>query len=414
MYYLKLFDEDLISFDMYRDYELRIDKIKVLSQNKKIFPINLQKEVNSYEILNFINSRTIPKNRSFVNTILESAGLNLNDKKGIIDISKGLSLTDAYWIVQDNSLKFKDYNLFDNDFSEVLSLISFTGYGEKIKELITSPEFTTNGMLPKGWRRINNEIYLYKGGTDNTIASNAGYEPYSEYYASQIERTMNLDHVNYDLDKWNGILASTCKLFTSKDISFVPIYSIIKDFTLDSVYETIKKYHLENKFADMILLDALTLNPDRHFGNFGVLRNNHSGEIIDLAPLFDNGESLLALGDLDAFNDKQKFEKYINAPKNNYSFFGTSFDDLVVYFCNKDQIKKLNKLYNFNFEKHSKYNLSDNRLELLSMMIRERAIHLVNVIENSESIKNKTKMSKDENKEQSNSLSNEDEEEDER
>lgn len=166
MYYIKLFDEDLISFNMSSELGLKISEITIINENRNIFPIQLQKEINEETIINFIKSRIIPKNRAFVKNILESAGLSINDTKGIIDISKGLSLTDSYWIVQDNSLKFDDYNLFDNDFSEILSLVAFTGYSSKIQDLITSPEFTTNGALPKAWRRINNEVYLYKGATD--------------------------------------------------------------------------------------------------------------------------------------------------------------------------------------------------------------------------------------------------------
>ena len=42
----------------------------------------------------------------------------------------------------------------------------------------------------------------------------------------------------------------------------------------------------------MLVFDALIYNEDRHFGNFGVLRDNHSGKIIAPAPVFDNGLSL--------------------------------------------------------------------------------------------------------------------------
>lgn len=94
--------------------------------------------------------------------ILRSYNLTLNDKKGVIDVSKGLSLTDDYWIVQDQSFDFDKYNLFDNEFSDVLSLVAFTGYSSKVKGLFSSPELSTNGMLPKTWRRINNKVFLLK------------------------------------------------------------------------------------------------------------------------------------------------------------------------------------------------------------------------------------------------------------
>ena len=381
MYYLKLYNENLISFNMTNDFGLKITNISILNKNKEIYPITLQKEINEEILIDFIKSRVIPKNRAFVQSILESANLNLNDKKGIIDISKGLSLIDSYWIVQDENLKYEDFNLFENDFSEVLSLVAFTGYSSKISDLITSPEFTTNGALPKGWRRIENEVYLYKGGTD-PIFANTGYEPYSEFYVSQIAKKMQLDYVEYDLKQWKGMLASVCKLFTSKDISYVQIGDCIRTSDISRVYEYIKGLGFENKFADMILLDALTLNTDRHFGNFGFLRDNKTGKFIDLAPIFDNGESLLSKAMPSLFNDREDFEKYINSENNNISYYGVSYDKLVANFCNNEYVYKLRRLLNFKFDKHEKYNLEDNRLKALEKMIQKRASRFIEILDN--------------------------------
>ena len=291
MYYLKLFNKTLLTFEMENVLGLEIKDIKIVEQNKEIYPIGLQEKQDEGALLEFVKSRFIPKNRAFVTQILESAGLSINDTKGIIDTCKGLSLTDSYWIVQDENLKFEDYNLFDNDFSEVLSLVAFTGYSSKIAGLITSPEFTTNGMLPKAWRRIDNKVYLYKGSTEIWKVSNSGYEPYSEYYTSQIEQKLGINHVEYDLNKWKQMLVSTCELFTSKDISYVPIGNIVKTGGIKSVGEYLESLGLEEKFKDMILLDALTMNTDRHFGNFGLLRNNNTGKFVDMAPIFDNNLS---------------------------------------------------------------------------------------------------------------------------
>ena len=381
MYYLKLYNQNLISFNINNDFDLKITDINILNNNKELFPIILRDEVNEKNIKAFIKSRVIPKNRAFVRNILESAGLNINDKKGIIDISKGLSLIDSYWIVQDENLKFEDYNLFDNNFSLVLSLVAFTGYSSKIAGLISSPELTTNGMLPKCWRRIDGEVYLYKGSTEEWHLSNTGFEPYSEYYISQIEKKMGLDYVDYDLAKWKGMLASVCKLFTNKDISYIQIGNIIETGEIEDIYNFVSKLGLEDKFADMILLDAITFNIDRHFGNFGLLRDNKTGKFIDFAPIFDNGEGLLSKADIDIFKSKDDFLKYINNPNNNISYYGISFDKLVSKYCNKTHAEKLRKLLNFTFEKHPKYNLDDNRLKLLQTMIQERSRRFINIIE---------------------------------
>ena len=288
MYYLKLFNETLLKFDMDNTITLKISNIQILSADKKRFPEALQLEVNEETIKEFLEQRIVPKNRTFVKNILEANDLDFRDLKGVIDISKGLSLTDCYWIVTDDSLRFEDYNLFDNHFSSVLSLVAFTGYTSKIKGIATSPEFTTDGVLPKAWRRINDEVFLYKGSTEYLKASNGGNEPYSEYYVFQIEKILGIKAIPYDLEKWKGMLASTCRLFTSKEYSYVPIYQASRCKDIVSVHDWCCEHGYENDFADMILLDSLTFNWDRHLGNFGVMKDNSTGEYVSFAPQFLN------------------------------------------------------------------------------------------------------------------------------
>ena len=43
----------------------------------------------------------------------------------------------------------------------------------------------------------------------------------------------------------------------------------------------------------MLVFDALTLNVDRHAGNYGVIVDNRTGEVISFAPLFDHNLALL-------------------------------------------------------------------------------------------------------------------------
>ena len=309
MYYLKLFNETLLKFDMNNTITLKIKNIQILSADKKRFPEALQLEVNEETIKEFLEQRIVPKNRTFVKNILEANDLDFRDLKGVIDISKGLSLTDCYWIVTDDSLRFEDYNLFDNNFSSVLSLVAFTGYTSKIKGIATSPEFTTDGALPKAWRRINDEVFLYKGSTEYLKASNGGNEPYSEYYIFQIEKILGIKAIQYDLEKWKGMLASTCRLFTSKEYSYVPIYQASRCKDIVSVHDWCCEHGYEKDFADMILLDSLTFNWDRHLGNFGVIKDNQTGEYVSFAPLFDNGAGLLSDAPVDIFFDDKKFNE---------------------------------------------------------------------------------------------------------
>ena len=42
----------------------------------------------------------------------------------------------------------------------------------------------------------------------------------------------------------------------------------------------------------MFILDYLILNEDRHLNNFGIIRNVDTLKWLDVAPIFDNGQSL--------------------------------------------------------------------------------------------------------------------------
>ena len=295
-YSLRLYDDELLTFSLHKEVLAGLTA-KILSVNEKfksLFPLDL--DVTDAGIAKWLQGRIIPKNRTFVGEILAQLGLTIDDTKGIIDICKGLSLNDSYWVVPLGfDGKYADYNLYENRFSEVLSLVAYTGNAGSHEAFTTSPEFTTNGMLPKAWRYIEGDgIYLYKGGTSG--GANTGKEPYSEYYAYQVAERMGLNAVYYDLENWKGILASKCKLFTDIDTAFVPTGRIVKSGGIAACldfYETISKQALE-EFKDMLVFDAVIYNDDRHYSNFGVMRDNHTGKIIAAAPIFDNGRSLFS------------------------------------------------------------------------------------------------------------------------
>jgi len=372
-YELRLYDEMLVSFSLsvgsLGGYEASISFVNNI---RDLFPLDL--ELTGDGIIKWLERRIIPKNRAFVEEILRSFGLSLRDTKGIIDVCKGLSLNDSYWIVPEGfDGKFAEYNLYENRFSEILSLVAYTGVTQSDVAFSTSPELTTNGMLPKAWRFIEDEgIFLYKGGT--TGAANTGKEPYSEFYASQIAELMSLNAVYYDLENWKGILASKCKLFTDIDTAFIPVGRIVKAGGLSSVIDHYD--NLGSTFADavrdMLIFDALIYNEDRHFGNFGLLRNNKTGKITSPAPIFDNGLSLFSNAMPDDYKDLDIYAK-TRFPV----YSGTTFEGISEKLITTRQIEKLRSVLNFSFKRHPKLNLPEEHLTAIEKHIRNRASFLL-------------------------------------
>ena len=343
--------------------------------NKELFPLDLA-EVSESGIELWIKHRSIPKNRAYVNTLLSSLGLSINRPLDIISVSKGLSLNDCYWLKQEGSSdSFDSVNLYDNRFSRVLGQIAFTGYGSSnVSGLTSSPEFTTNGMLPKCWRRIDGEILLYKGGTMG--ASNTGNEPYSEFYAYQIGKILGMNVVPYSLSKWKNTLCSTCKLFTSKDVSFIPVGRIVRTGGMQAVREYYRKLgaEFEKALNDMLVFDALIFNTDRHFGNFGFLIDSHSNRIIAPAPLFDHGNSLFNFAGGDALKRKENFLKYAKAQMPCvYDDYVTEAKEVLTH----EQRNSIRQLLDFKLPRHSRYNLSKERLSLIEYAVSQRAAELL-------------------------------------
>ena len=301
--------------------------------------------------------------------MLGNLGIMRMETRAIIEMCKGLSLNDVYWVTPD-SFKgaWREYNLYSNEFSKTLAVMAFTGGTRDefnaAKDITSSPEFTTNGMLAKCWRRIDNNVLLYKSGTEG--AANTGFEPYSEYYAAQIAKAMGLNHVSYDLEKFKGRLCSTCPLFTSDKFGYVPAGRLIsRDEALADL-----------RFAEIFFFDAIIFNTDRHMGNFGYLIDNDKNEIVGAAPIFDNGYGLFSLAmyrpgqKYDEYDDLRKFighvtpalyEKWLDVPK-----------ELTFEMTNR-----LRLLKGFRFKRHKYYNLPVDRLSKIEDFLQNRISKII-------------------------------------
>lgn len=370
---LKLYNQVLLTFD-YGNLPLSGEECRILwvdEDNKNLLPIGLK--LTERGIISWLKSRVVHKKRANAEILLTKLGLSFNDILGIIRISKGLSLNDSYWVVEEDfEGKFENYNLYENNFSRTLALIAYTGHGSSVARGFTSsPEFTTNGMLKKCWRRVDGKIYLYKGGTMG--AANTGKEPYSEFYAAQIAQTMGIKHVDYNLRQWKCMLSSVCELFTDINTAYVPIGRFVGKDSLLAIAQLLKDYGEEfyNEFADMLVFDALIFNTDRHTGNFGLLVDSHTNKVKAFAPVFDNGLSLFNIAMEDDLADIENYSK-TRKPA-----MGGSYEEVVRAFISERQRVMLRKMINFKFTLHPRYNLPKSRLKGIEKFLQKRVNELL-------------------------------------
>lgn len=121
----------------------------------------------------------------------------------------------------------------------------------------------------------------------------------------------------------------------------------------------------------MLVFDALIYNEDRHFGNFGVLRDNHSGRITAPAPIFDNGLSLFCYVGRE---DLPYLEEYAKTRSNPY---GISYEEVCAEVMGRKQKEQLRRMIGFRFRRHPKINLPEEHLAAIEACLKMRVQELL-------------------------------------
>ena len=204
----------------------------------------------------------------------------------------GLSLSDQYWIRPVGSdLEWEKINFFENSFSEDAGQILLGLKEHDVKFPLNSPDYTTNGNLEKCWKIISGKRYLIKGGECQ--------EPFNEVVASKLMDQMDIPHVPYTLTEINGKTYSLCEDFVDQRTELIPAWRILE--VKKRRNETSAWQHFVDccnelgipgpvEFLDrMIVLDYIIANKDRHYNNFGALRNAETLEWLGMAPIYDSG-----------------------------------------------------------------------------------------------------------------------------
>lgn len=210
---------------------------------------------------------------------------------------------------------------------------------------------------------------------DNYIVKKDVYEGASlnEVIASEISYliTKNIFNitstVRYSLFKNNQF--NKCKLVTNKEIGLITYQQLLTNEYWNKNLTKEDKENI-NKYEALIdLVDYLTLNTDRHFGNLGFLVDNESNKLRGFMPLYDFNYSFHSYltsknGDFSpAYNSKRKIIEHLK------SFNKETKENIVKI------LYKLKKEFKFIFDKYNKYEywtIFETRLNyIISEIIKE-------------------------------------------
>lgn len=241
-------------------------------------------------------NRSIPISRIGVEEALEI--FKMSTPQMLLSKCFGLSLSDQYWVKPiDSNLQWELINFFDSTFNEDVGDILFGKAKDSYNISLNSPDITTDGYLKKRWKIINGKRCLIKAGSQPF-----DQQPFNEAIASLIMNKLKINHIDYfvifdDLKPY-----SVCEDFISKDTELVTAYKIMQAYPKPnhlSIYQhyinCCKSFGIEDiveKMNQMIVIDFIIANEDRHLNNFGLIRDANTLKWLTTAPIFDSGSSL--------------------------------------------------------------------------------------------------------------------------
>lgn len=338
-------------------------------------------------ISDWFKGRGIPSWRDKLDLLLHR--LNIMAPEELLDKAFGLSLSDQYWLKPYGSdIKYDDVNFFDNDFEFAEFMEASLSKNSKTivkEESLKTPNNTTDGMLRKAWIIEGGTRYLLKGGYKNEVL-----QPFNEALASEICKRLGFKHVEYTLDTYKDMVVSKCPCFITKDTELITCYQIrnnmIRHDSIEDYEDYIKRLEdngikdAREKMENMYILDFLIMNEDRHLNNFGIIRDVNTLEWLDVAPIFDNGQSL----NIEYYDEKElhisgegrffyqvlSFDEIIHIVKNIKRIDISKLDDLPEWFDNL--------LHKYQYITH----YSDNRINRLCILLNRQINKLKDMINN--------------------------------
>lgn len=261
------------------------NELKVLNSN--LLPLYLKRVSDAKS---WLETRAIDSHRA--NSRLLKKALRFAEKDDVSTVLhvNAATITDTYWVRAIGSgLKYEDVRFNKDNFSNLALRGLYSSFNSAAKHKDTkTPELTNVGSFEKCWKLKDAKWWIYKFANQK--------EQFSELFVYELGKELQMNMAYYEKgDK----CVKTLDFTDSAKVILEPAYSFMGDEEdYIKVVEKLKELcptAIPN-YIKMIFLDTITANADRHTGNFGLMRDAKSGELLGLAPNFDNNMALIARG----------------------------------------------------------------------------------------------------------------------
>lgn len=259
-----------------------IDKLTIISMD--LLPEMLKTGLSA-AMGEWLSSRKIDTTRSNARILLKRLGLSTSGLYPIL-FNRALSLTDTYWLKANPNDNFSKVCLHRKSHVTPILETSLSGALHDLPR-ITNTEITNIGSFNKAWIRLRDGWWLIKSDGPGMSKMNS----YAELFAHKLGVYLGMDMAKYKAIKINGQVMTASKNFTN-EVRTLEHYSSFKYKFINReerfIESNFRALDLHKEYLNILLLDGLVSNPDRHEFNFGVIKSSSTGKVLGLAPNFDN------------------------------------------------------------------------------------------------------------------------------
>lgn len=207
----------------------------------------------------------------------------------------------------------------------------------------------TAGSFLKSYSTVGDKKIYYKLSDYDNVKGIVGHECVNELIADRMLTLLGIEHLSYSLIhadvKINGKIFETY-LCASEDFKnrgeskiALDAYFEAEKYESESALEFCIRNGWEEYIYEMLVVDFLILNRDRHGANIEVLRNSKK-KTLRIAPLFDHGISLLS-----RCRTPEEIANYdVMEDKSVQCYIGSRSTKENLEFIPKDKLPELNRL----------------------------------------------------------------------
>lgn len=261
----------------------KIQKGVITEFDDTLLPLYLKR---TRDLDGWLASRAIDSHRTNSRLLKKALRLKNPDDAQTVLAVNAATITDCYWFRPEGSTACYEDIRFKENYFDMLALRgdpdSFSRRPSR------TPELTNIGSFEKCWKLIDGQWWMYKSGNSQ--------EYFSELFICRLGEKLGLSMAHYEID---GEYIRSLDFTEGAKVNFEPIKSIVgENEEYENCFTVLNELssELARQYLLLIWMDSICYNMDRHTENFGFLRNVQTGEILSLAPNYDNNIALIAKG----------------------------------------------------------------------------------------------------------------------